>query len=151
MKPQVVVIIASLLCVLCLGAYFHFQAEKSTWTQPVPVPCSSLQEAELLAVAEAQRVGGIVISASGKSNLPTYPEHIIAVIVPTPYPKLKAGQFAYYQSRWHLQSRTLHRLAAKDAHGWIGSGDGNSRSESWDRIDESNYFGTLAAVFTFPQ
>ena len=62
------------------------------------------------------------------------------------YPKVKLGQVLVYNATYH-NTPIIHRAVDKDRYGWLMAGDTAKQSESWARVTEQNYLGTVVAVY----
>lgn len=62
------------------------------------------------------------------------------------YPSIKQGQVLVYNATYH-DKPIIHRAVEHDSHGWLMAGDNSPRSESWARVTDQNYLGTVVAVY----
>jgi hypothetical protein len=62
------------------------------------------------------------------------------------YANVKLGQVLVYNATYH-NTPIIHRAVDKDSHGWLMAGDTAARSESWARVTDQNYLGTVVAVY----
>ena len=78
---------------------------------------------------------------------------VVAYAVTDPaanYEGIETGSLVIYAPGW-TKRRVMHQAALHDKGGWIMSGLNNARSENWERVTASNYIGTVARVYVWPQ
>jgi hypothetical protein len=73
----------------------------------------------------------------------------IVVSTKAPYEDLQPGEIITYRADWTRPDSppVTHRLVQKDSHGWILSGDANSRSEASWRVTKETYIGKVVAIY----
>lgn len=98
------------------------------------------------AVQLANKLGGRahVVSDTGSMRPVLDGGDYVAVV--SAWDKVKKGDILVYRATYNANP-IVHRAAAKDAHGWIMSGDSAKHSESWARVTEANYLGTVVHIF----
>lgn len=90
--------------------------------------------------AEVQLVDGAV----------TYPVVAYAVSVPgAAYADIVPGKLCVYAPDWKPGVLVMHQAALKQGEGWVMSGYGNKRSESWARVTPANFKAIVARVFVW--
>jgi hypothetical protein len=134
------------------------QCSRTTMTArlPVPVICANAVEA-------AERAGPGAIAVVGTGSMAPYlpaakagqdPQTtIVAFVVLRPkatFADVFAGALCLYRVTW-TRSPVMHVAALLDRLGWIMSGLGNARSESFERMTSANFLGLVDRVYTFPQ
>lgn len=86
------------------------------------------------------------------SMAPLIPKaHCYIVTEAIPFEAIRPGIVATYRAAWNPGAPVTHRLVAKDALGYIASGDANARSESFERVTRANFIGEVVGIWTYPQ
>lgn len=114
-----------------------------------PLPTNIVQAAESSAHAYAQSIGGEVFAIQPTGSMRGTLEGGDFIVTKRDFASVKVGDVLVYQPAFKYEpNRPLaHRAVQKDSYGWIMSGDTAPVTESWARVTESNYMGTVIAVF----
>jgi hypothetical protein len=99
------------------------------------------RDAELLA---ALAPGRLTVIGAGPSMLPVYGENTVLVLQKIDFEDLVAGMDVAYRKA--SGAIVLHRLVAKDGHGWRASGL-NNPVEDPERVMSHNLLGIVYAAF----
>lgn len=98
------------------------------------------------AAAYAAGVGGRAHSVAATGSMRPVLAGGDFVVVIDAYQQIKKGDILVYRATYNANP-IVHRAADKDKGGWIMSGDSAPVSESWARVTESNYLGTVVAIY----
>lgn len=145
-------LLAGLSLAVCLtGAtwllLFGWQPDKSA--DPVPILAGAAAEAEAATHAERLGAGGRAFIVSPTGSMRPLLQGGDYVVTQSDYASARVGQvFAYWPTFATRSGHPLiHRAVQKDKDGWIMSGDSAPHTESWARVTEANYIGTLVAIY----
>jgi signal peptidase I len=95
----------------------------------------------------ASKIGGTVSLVSGTGSMrPMLQEGDFVVLLMKPIKSVKAGQVVSYVAPYN-KNPIIHRVALVDSGGLLMSGDSAPNSESWFRVTESTYRGTLVGIY----
>ena len=138
----------------------HFVGIASAQTSEQSAPVRAIEYATermafWAASVYAKAVGGSLVVTSGTPSMePLIHGKTFAVIKKCPFDAVVERDILVYRGRPDASRARrvtmLHRAVLRDGRGWIMSGDNNRWSESWDRVTEDNYIGTVQALFAFP-
>ena len=126
---------------------------------PARFSFASLDDALLAATKYSDTFGGQVCSVLGTGSMaPFIPASPGKVAVPVAYAvmglpqsfeSIKQGELLVYRPTWGT-GFAVHLASQKTTSGWIMSGLANAHSESAWRVTQTNYVGTVKAVFVCP-
>jgi hypothetical protein len=139
--------IATYVCII--GAIyllaFGWKPDKSM--DPVPVLVADpLAEA----MAYAQVINGMVSPVTNTGSMRPVLEGGDYVVSVKNWAGVKKGKIIIYTTTkdWGVTGKYIvHRVAQMDKDGAIPSGDTAKHTESWGRVTESNYIGTVIAIY----
>ena len=149
-----------ILAVLALTSWLVLKNEQTlTANLPMRVNCVDLGDALEKANKHSALFGGQVCGILGTGSMAPYipaaPDKakvIVAYAVMRPlqsFESITQGDLLVYWPSWGT-GLVVHVASQKTTSGWIMSGLANARSEAGWRVTESNYVGTVQAVFVCP-
>lgn len=123
--------------------------DQRTAYAPLPLMEFDDEAAKIAAFYDAIREmgGNAYVAADTGSMRPTLDGGDSILCLPVPYEDLKEGDIVNYRPKWNNGKLTIHRLVLKDKGGWIASGDGNKRSENWERVTKDNYVDRATQIY----
>ena len=104
----------------------------------------------LSAEAHARSVNGEVFKLANTGSMePFLTGGDWLVVSRVPFNELKDGEIILYRAQWADKGLppVCHRIAGRDRHGLIMSGDANKHSEARWRVNDADYAGKLIAVY----
>lgn len=144
-KSSILAAISIATCLIGATWLLLFGWKPDKTRDPVPIVCEQ-PEKEALALAESMGGRAFVVSHTG-SMKPFLQGGEFVVVVPK-WPAVPGDVIGYWPTfRTESGHPILHRVAAEDKDGLILSGDSAPHTESWARVTQSNYIGTLVAVY----
>ena len=114
-----------------------------------PIPTHTVANAEAAAIAYATATGGEVFRVTDTGSMRPLLTGGECVVTVRNYTGIKVGAVVVYRPTFATATGNplIHRAAQLDKYGWIMSGDSAPHTESWARVTEANYIGTVVAIF----
>lgn len=136
------------LAALLLLAYFQHRSMVAGL--PPRIICASEAEAKEKAGLGALGVLGTGSMVPFIPASPANPQSIVAYAAPSGkrFNELRKGDLVVYYADW-AKGNVIHQAAERDGKGWIMSGLGNARSESFARVTEKDFFFHVEAVYVW--
>ena len=125
------------------AAWLLFVPFKPVRLDPTIYPAGNPQ---LAAETAATALNGRVWSVSYTGSMKPFLQGGEYAVTVKEYANVKLGQVLVYNATYH-NTPIIHRAVDKDSHGWLMAGDNSPRSESWARVTDQNYLGTVVAVY----
>lgn len=134
--------IATYVCIIgavCL-LVFGWQPKK------IDPPVYIVSNPEMVAREAAQKANGNVWHVGYTGSMKPLLQGGEYAVTAKDFSNIKEGQILVYHATYN-KNPIIHRAVQHDSYGWLMSGDSAKISESWSRVTEQNYIGTVIAIY----